>query len=181
MSRLLVLGGEPAGKLADYLAGRLAGVAEVELACGPPPGGDFVFAVLLLDRPLQQPFAGPAPDVVLVELGGALDEADELGLEAWLKSATGAEKVLVYREERERERAFSKVFDMALSRAGGDRMPEDIPEEVIEAVKAAATGGRITCERAREIAGELDVPIPLVGRALDLLQIKITSCELGCF
>lgn len=180
MSRVVVIGGEAARGLASRLGELLSGAVEVEHAEGWQ-AEEALLSVLLLDRPLRGRPRGPGPDVVLVERGGELADLDELGLEAWLKSATGAKKVLVYRTDAERERAFVKVRDMALSRVSGGRMPEDIPKEVVEAVKAAAADGRMSCARARELAGELGVPVPLVGRALDLLRIKITSCELGCF
>ena len=32
-----------------------------------------------------------------------------------------------------------------------------------------------------QVAAELGVPLEVVGRALDLAQIKITRCQLGCF
>ena len=60
-------------------------------------------------------------------------------------------------------------------------MPDDIESMVIEAVKREAAGGRMTCERAHELARELGVPLEDVGRALDLQGIKITKCQLGCF
>jgi hypothetical protein len=56
-----------------------------------------------------------------------------------------------------------------------------MPQVVIDAVKREAVDNKIPCRRAQELAGELGVPIALVGRALDLLKIKITSCQLGCF
>jgi hypothetical protein len=68
-----------------------------------------------------------------------------------------------------------------LERTGGGEVPEDIQAEVIEALKKEATEGRIPCERAQQLAGELGVPLALVGRALDLLEIKIVECQLGCF
>ncbi len=60
-------------------------------------------------------------------------------------------------------------------------MPEDVSEKVLEAVKNAAPDGRIPCEKAQELAVELGVPIPVIGRALDLAEIKIIQCQLGCF
>jgi hypothetical protein len=60
-------------------------------------------------------------------------------------------------------------------------MSEDVPEEVLEAVKNAALDGRIPCDKAQALAGELGVPIPVIGRALDLAEIKIIQCQLGCF
>jgi hypothetical protein len=60
-------------------------------------------------------------------------------------------------------------------------MPEDIPQKVIDAVKKEAADEKMDCERAQALAGELGVPILTVGRALDLLNIKIVQCQLGCF
>ena len=60
-------------------------------------------------------------------------------------------------------------------------MPEDVPQKVIDAVKKAAADNKIDCERAQALAGELGVPMLVVGRALNLLNIKIVQCQLGCF
>ena len=89
--------------------------------------------------------------------------------------------MLIYGDEAGRLRAFGKVYDTAISTIGGGRMPEDVAQEVLDAVKKEAVEGKIPCGRAQELAAELGVPIPEVGRALDLLQIKIVHCQLGCF
>ena len=60
-------------------------------------------------------------------------------------------------------------------------MPEDVPQKVIDAVKKEAVDNKIDCERAQALAGELGVPMLVVGRALNLLNIKIVQCQLGCF
>jgi hypothetical protein len=60
-------------------------------------------------------------------------------------------------------------------------MPEDIPQKVIDAVKKEAADNRIECKRAQALAEELGVPMIVVGRALNLLNIKIVQCQLGCF
>jgi len=60
-------------------------------------------------------------------------------------------------------------------------MPEDVPQKVIDAVKKAAVDNKIDCERAQALAGELGVPMLVVGRALNLINIKIVQCQLGCF
>ena len=60
-------------------------------------------------------------------------------------------------------------------------MQEDVPQSVLDALKEAAPDGRMECERAHDLAGELGVEPETVGRALDLLSIKITRCRLGCF
>lgn len=54
-------------------------------------------------------------------------------------------------------------------------------ENVKEAVRRAAVDGKISCTRARRLAGELGVSPKEVGQAADELKIKIHACELGCF
>lgn len=49
------------------------------------------------------------------------------------------------------------------------------------AVQEAAKDGRISCHDARRLAEELNVSYSEVGRACDVLGIKIQACELGCF
>jgi hypothetical protein len=142
--------------------------------------------VYILDRPfdsLEGPEmeAGRGADLVLVEWGEPFLGTGDLGLEGELKDRTGASKVLSYRTPEERERAFGKARDTALSLLGGENMTEEIPTEVVEAVKDAAEDGRVSCEQAHQIASRLGVPLETVGRALDLLRIKITRCQLGCF
>jgi len=60
-------------------------------------------------------------------------------------------------------------------------MAEDVPQKVIDAVKKEAVENKIDCERAQALAAELGVPIITVGHALNLLNIKIVQCQLGCF
>ena len=42
-------------------------------------------------------------------------------------------------------------------------------------------GGWITCGDARALAAKLEVPVPAVGKLLDVLDIRLRNCELGCF
>jgi hypothetical protein len=148
---------------------------------GTIAGGAPDFKVLFLDVPLEETDAPEEADLVLIEWGPAFEGRSEFGIEKAVKEATGARKVLIYSDDKGRERAFRKTIDLARSRIGGGEMPEEIPQEVIEAIKREAKEGRISCTRAQLIAVELGVPIPLVGRALDLLEIKIIECQLGCF
>jgi hypothetical protein len=60
-------------------------------------------------------------------------------------------------------------------------MSEDRYAEVVEALKDAATNGRITCSEAFELASKLGVELKLVGRAANESAIKIKACQLGCF
>lgn len=102
-------------------------------------------------------------------------------LERDVKDTMRARKVLIYEGTEGRERAFGKALDMALAYMGGAAVEGEVPPEVMEEVKAAAVDNRITCERAHALAGELGVEKAVIGRALDLLDIKITECQLGCF
>jgi hypothetical protein len=54
-------------------------------------------------------------------------------------------------------------------------------DKIIEEIKKKATNNRLPCLVARKIAEELSVSYREVGEAADELNIKITSCELGCF
>ena len=149
-------------------------------------GLETCITVYITDEPLSAlsvdvRSAGAGADLVLVQLGEAFGVDGDKGLEASMKEATGALKVLIYRDQEGRDRAFAKALDMVLATLGEEEMPDDIPENLIEAVKTASEDGRMTCEAAHDLAKELDVPLALVGRALDLLHVKITRCQLGCF
>lgn len=54
-------------------------------------------------------------------------------------------------------------------------------KEIAQAVESKTVGGEITCAEASHIAGELHVPMGDVGVAIDLLEIRITKCQLGLF
>jgi hypothetical protein len=152
----------------------------------PFTGLETCITIFATDFPLEtleprlRTAAGGA-DLVVVDFSPAFEAESERGLEASVKQATGAGKVLIYHDCEEKERAYKKALDLALGSVGIDDMPQDIPQNVIEAVKAAAVEGRVECEKAHDIASELGVPLEMVGRALDLQQIKITRCQLGCF
>ena len=57
----------------------------------------------------------------------------------------------------------------------------EINQEVLDAVRQAAKDGRLTCAEARKMAMDLKVAPQIIGKAADELEIKIKSCELGCF
>jgi Trp operon repressor len=54
-------------------------------------------------------------------------------------------------------------------------------ESIIDVVRKAAAENRLSCESARELAEELNVPVSEIGRICNVLKIKITACQLGCF
>jgi len=54
-------------------------------------------------------------------------------------------------------------------------------EVLREAVIQASIDGRLTCEMAHELGKQLDVPLRKIGAVCDELNIKISTCQLGCF
>jgi hypothetical protein len=132
-----------------------------------------------LDEDLQEVSKGA--DLVLVQAGQSFATDGGKGIEAAVKEATGAGKVLVYQDTEERGRAFAKALDMTVASLGEDKLPEEITQDLKDAALAASSDGRMTCEQAHKIASDMGVDLALVGRALDLLNIKITRCQLGCF
>ena len=54
-------------------------------------------------------------------------------------------------------------------------------DKIIEEIKKKAIGKKLPCATARKIAEELGVSYRDVGEAADLLHVRITSCQLGCF
>ncbi|HOO38576.1 MAG TPA: hypothetical protein PLU81_00810 [Deltaproteobacteria bacterium] len=57
----------------------------------------------------------------------------------------------------------------------------EVPETVIDAIKAKARDGRISCIDLWKIADETGVMRPEAGNAADSLGLKITPCQLGAF
>ncbi len=53
--------------------------------------------------------------------------------------------------------------------------------EVLEAVKNLAAEGKLNCPQGWALAKQLSVPVPVIGRAADIIGVKIINCSLGCF
>ncbi len=56
-----------------------------------------------------------------------------------------------------------------------------IPEDLRQKVVAVAENSRLSCAKAHQLALETDFSPAEVGRALDLLEIRLTGCQLGLF
>lgn len=56
-----------------------------------------------------------------------------------------------------------------------------VREQLIEAIKKASAGNRLTCEKAHELSEILKVPLQEIGVLCNELKIKISACQLGCF
>lgn len=54
-------------------------------------------------------------------------------------------------------------------------------EELAKAVRKAAVNNRLSCEKAHELAKELNVSLKEAGSVCNELKIRITACRLGCF
>lgn len=54
---------------------------------------------------------------------------------------------------------------------------EDLKKEILEQVK----NNNMSCKKAEEIAEELGFSLGETGRAIDILNINITKCQLGLF
>ena len=57
----------------------------------------------------------------------------------------------------------------------------EVPEPLAEALQAIARNGCITCRQAHDVARRQNVSPHLVGVGLDLLELRITRCQLGLF
>jgi hypothetical protein len=54
-------------------------------------------------------------------------------------------------------------------------------ENMIDAIRSAALNNRLTCEKAHDLARELNVSLQEIGAVCNELKIKISACQLGCF
>jgi hypothetical protein len=53
--------------------------------------------------------------------------------------------------------------------------------KIIKAIRSAAVNNRLSCEKAHELSSLLDVPLREIGAVCNDLNIRIASCQLGCF
>lgn len=56
-----------------------------------------------------------------------------------------------------------------------------VDDRLSTAIRAALVDGQLPCEAAFRIAGELHVKPAQVGRAADVLGVRISRCQLGLF
>jgi hypothetical protein len=57
------------------------------------------------------------------------------------------------------------------------KIDEDLKKEILEQVK----NNSISCKKAEEIAGGMGFMLQETGKAIDVLNINITKCQLGLF
>jgi hypothetical protein len=63
----------------------------------------------------------------------------------------------------------------------GKRRGAKLNETIAEKIKGTISDNKISCAEAHGIAGKLNVSPAEVGTAIDLLEVRITQCQLGLF
>lgn len=58
---------------------------------------------------------------------------------------------------------------------------KSIPEKLNQAIRAAISKNRLSCSSAHKIAQDSGCTPNDVGRAADLMEIRLTGCQLGLF
>jgi hypothetical protein len=61
------------------------------------------------------------------------------------------------------------------------RWLDQVTPEIVEAVRAKAHDGKVTCPVLRKLAEDSGVPYKVAGAAADSVGIKVHNCDLGCF
>lgn len=57
------------------------------------------------------------------------------------------------------------------------KIDDDLKKEILDQVK----NNSMSCKKAEDIAGEMGFTLQETGTAIDILNIKITKCQLGLF
>lgn len=63
--------------------------------------------------------------------------------------------------------------DLKIELCGEERLESDL--------SILYSGGWVSCSTARTLAGKLGTTLPQMGDMLDLLNVKVRQCSLGCF
>ena len=61
------------------------------------------------------------------------------------------------------------------------RWTGQVTDEMMDAIRAKAPEGKITCPVLRKFAEESGVPYKVAGTAADMAGIRVGNCDLGCF
>lgn len=57
----------------------------------------------------------------------------------------------------------------------------NVPDDLARHLRRAAQDGEIDCESAHTLAARLHLPPTEIGRAMDLLELRIVRCQMGLF
>lgn len=61
------------------------------------------------------------------------------------------------------------------------RWASQVTDEMMDAIKAKAVDGKITCPVLRKFAEDTGVPYKVAGAAADAAGVRVHNCDLGCF
>ncbi len=53
--------------------------------------------------------------------------------------------------------------------------------ELEQELTALAVNGRVACAQAQQFATKHDIPLKNIRTFMDILQLKVSNCQLGCF
>lgn len=87
--------------------------------------------------------------------------------------------VVVFRDKKSRRDNMTKDDNGHFAQ----KHPSDSEADprVISALKQRASDGGVPCAVAFKVASELDVTPGLVGKTVDLLELKLKQCQMGLF
>lgn len=54
-------------------------------------------------------------------------------------------------------------------------------DKIVDEIQKASEKKRLSCEKAHELSRLLEVPPQEIGEICNELNIRIASCQLGCF
>lgn len=61
------------------------------------------------------------------------------------------------------------------------RWVAQVTDEMMDAIKAKAADGKVTCPVLRTFAEDAGVPYKVAGTAADMAGVRVHNCDLGCF
>ena len=61
------------------------------------------------------------------------------------------------------------------------RWASQVTDEMMDAIKAKAVDGKVTCPVLRKFAEDQGVPYKVAGAAADAAGVRVHNCDLGCF
>ena len=53
--------------------------------------------------------------------------------------------------------------------------------ELEQELKALAVNGKVACAQAQQFAAKHGIPLKNIRTFLDVLKLKVSNCQLGCF
>lgn len=61
------------------------------------------------------------------------------------------------------------------------RWTAQVTDEMMDAIRAKAIDGKVTCPVLRKFAEDQGVPYKVAGAAADAAGVRVHNCDLGCF